>query len=436
MPPPARGTVLDRESADGAWHDGATTGYEGVERVGRYPDASQITTLSERERRRAAARELGAAIAARDTATAVALWETSRTVPETATYAAAVHLLVSREVTAAIERALQRKDDDGLVAAVGEAERAGVAPSAEARMAVRAARQRIDVRMALREAIARGDFHALAALACSGKLKCLGRLDAAHSRAVERAQAWSTVERALVSDDDLAIAVAADPALWREEGSMPPAARKRVDLAWSRIRWVEAVRAALRRRDDVVLRGLMTSAPPGAEDFLTEVESRRIVRISTREAAVSRLERALREGPDREVAAALAEFELAGAPFPEVLDWAAVRGVADRISLADAIRAAATADPPDTAQLARLLPAARAALGDQGAPGKPDWVALERSVLRMAHLARLREAIATDVDARICSAAMPDPFGARGLLSPEENDRVNQALAHPPHRSG
>jgi hypothetical protein len=290
--------------------------------------------------------------------------------------------------------------------------------------------------MALREAIGRGDFHALAALACSGKLECLGRLDAAHSRAVERALAWATVERALVSNDDIAIAVAVDPALWREEGSMPPAARKRVDLARSRIRWVEAVRAALRRRDDVVLRGLLTSAPAGAEDFLTEVEGRRILRISTREAAVSRLERALREGPDREVAAALAEFELAGAPFPEVLDWAAVRGVADRISLADAIRAAATADPPDTAQLARLLPAARAALGDQGAPGEPDWVALERSVLRTAHLARLREAIAADDDARICSAAMPDPYGARGLLTPEENRRVDQALTHRPHRPG
>ena len=111
---------------------------------------------------------------------------------------------------------------------------------------------------------------------------------------------------------------------------------------------------------------------------------------------MSRLERALREGPDREVVAALAEFESAGAPFPEVLDWTAVRGVVDRISLAEALRAAASADPPDTAQLARLLPAARAALGDRGTPGEPDWAALEESVLRAAHLARLREAIAAE----------------------------------------
>ena len=233
---------------------------------------------------------------------------------------------------------------------------------------------------------------ALASLACSGALDCLGRLEPAHARAVERALAWAAVERALVSDDDVAIVAAVDPELWREEGSLPPAARQRLDLARSRIRWVEDVRAALRRRDGVALRRLLESPPPGAESHLTASRSRRIQRASTREAAVSRLERALREGPDREVVAALAEFESAGAPFPDVLDWTAVRGVVDRISLADALRAAAAADPPDTAQLARLLPAARAALGDRGIPGEPDWVALEESVLRAAHLARLREA--------------------------------------------
>jgi hypothetical protein len=244
------------------------------------------------------------------------------------------------------------------------------------------------------------------------------------------------LERALVSDNDVAIVAAVDPVLWREEGSMPPAARTRLDLARSRMRWAEDVRAALKRRDGVALRGLLAHAPPSAESCLTEVESRRILRVSTREAAVSRLERALREGPDREVVAALAEFESAGAPFSDVLDWTAVRGVVDRISLADAIRAAATADPPDTAQLARLLPAARAALGAQGLPGEPDWAALEQSVLRAAHLARLREAIAVGNDARISSAALPDPYGARGLLTPEENDRVDAALSRRPDRAG
>jgi hypothetical protein len=435
MPPSHPEPILESDDANGGWED-SFQGFRRVERDERHPDASHTTTLSERERRRTAARELGAAIAARDTATAVELWETSRTVPETATYAAAVHLLVSREAAAAIERALRRRDDDGLVAAVAEAERAGVAPSPEARTAVRAARQRITARIALREAIGRGDYYALVSLACSGALDCLGRLEPAHARTVERALAWAAVERALVSDDDVAIVAAVDPELWREEGSLPPAAQQRLNLARSRIRWVEDVRAALRRRDGVALRRLLESPPPGADSHLTGVESRRIQRASTREAAVSRLERALREGPDREVVAALAEFESAGAPFPDVLDWTAVRGVVDRISLADALRTAAAADPPDTAQLARLLPAARAALGDQGMPGEPDWAAVEQSVLRAAHLARLREAIAADDDARIAFAAVPDPFGACHLLSPEESERVDAAMASRPHRPG
>jgi hypothetical protein len=151
---------------------------------------------------------------------------------------------------------------------------------------------------------------------------------------------------------------------------------------------------------------------------------------------VSRLERALREGPDREVVAALAEFESAGAPFSDVLDWTAVRGVVDRISLAEALRAATTADPPDTAQLSRLLPAARAALGDQGMPGGVDWAALERSVLRAAHLARLRETLAGGDEARIAFAAVPDPYGALSLLTPEERERVESALERRPHRAG
>lgn len=434
MPPTHDEPVIKSGGIDGAW--GNFPGLHRVERDERQPDALHTTTVSERERRNTAARELAAAIAARDTVTALQLWETSRTVPETATYAAAVHLLVARETGAAIERALRRKDDDGLVAAVTEAERAGVAPSSEARTAVRSARQRIAARIALREAMGRSDYNGLASLACSGSLDCLGRLEPAQARAVARALAWAALERALVSDDDVAIVAAVDPELWREEGSLPPAARQRLDLARSRIRWAEDVRAALRRRDGIGLRRLLDHPPPGAEMHLTDVERRRITRASTREAAASRLERALREGPDREVVAALAEFESAGAPFPEVLDWTAVRGVADRISLAETLRAAASANPPDTMQLARLLPAARAALGDRGMPGEPDWAALEQSVLCAAHLARLREAIAANDDARIAFAAVPDPFGALSLLTPEERERVDAALARQPNDPG
>jgi hypothetical protein len=392
------------------------------------PGALRPESVTMREHQRDAVRELAAAVAARDAGAAMQQWDASRHLPEAAIYAASVHLLIAHDAASTIERAIRRRDDDGLVAAVAAAERAGVAPSPDARKALRQARGRIAARAALREALANDDPHALGQLARSGQLECLGRLEPATARAVKRALAWPALERALDGDDDAAIIAAADPALWHDDGALPSGPRQRLDLARARVQWAEDLRAALRRRDDSILRGLLAGAPPGAESQLTEVESRRILRLSMREAAASRLERALREGPDREVVAALAEFASTGARFGDALDWAAVRGVVDRVTLAEAIRAAAQADPPDAARLARLLPAARAALGEDRSDAGPDWAALERSVLRAAHLARLREAIATGDDARIASAADPDPYGVRGLLLPEEAPRVARAL--------
>ena len=435
MPLPVPRDAPDRRQSNPAAWDDVSRLQGNAGSPGSHPDTQPFTTISDRDHRRAAARQIAAAVAAQDTAAAVTIWEESGAIPEVATYAASVHLLVTHDATAAIDRALRRKDDEGLVAAVAQAELLRVAPSAEARTALRAARARVAARSAFGDALARNDLRLLAGLASSGQLNCLGRLDPAQSRAVARARAWPALERALASDDDIVIAAAADPALWREDGALPPAARDRLDLARRRLRWLDDVRGALRKRDGGALRQLLASQPQGADARLTAVEQRRISHVSTREAAVARLERALREGPDREVVTAMAEFESAGAPFSDVLDWTAVRGVVDRISLAEALRAAAAADPPDAAQLARLLPAARAALGDHGAPGEPDWAALELAVLRAAHVARLREALATGSDAQIASAAIPDPYDARRLLTPAEADRVDAALTSVRRRS-
>jgi hypothetical protein len=69
-------------------------------------------------------------------------------------------------------------------------------------------------------------------------------------------------------------------------------------------------------------------------------------------------------------------------------------------------------------------------------PGEPDWSALEQSVLRAAHLARLREALIDGDEARVAFAAVPDPYGALGLLTPEERERVESALERRPRRAG
>jgi hypothetical protein len=284
------------------------------------------------------------------------------------------------------------------------------------------------VRDALTSALRDDDRAALVNLQRSGQLDELGPLDPVSHRAIARALAWPSVERALTSDDDVAICAATDPGLWREEETRPHAVWLRLDLAWQRTRWTQDLRTALRRRDGPYLRGLLAKAPAGAEERLTEVERRRVHRIIAREQATTRLELALRDGPDREVVEALAELEASGAPFSDGLDWSAVRGVVDRLSLADALRAAMATEPPDTRQMARLLPAARAALGDLQHAGA-EWAELEQAVLRAAHLERLREALVSGDDARIAAAADPDPFQVLQLLADEEAAHVASVLA-------
>ncbi|MFN8593629.1 MAG: hypothetical protein U0031_19380 [Thermomicrobiales bacterium] len=383
-----------------------------------------------------AARDLKQALDARDLYQVLRLWDAHRAEPGVAVYATAVHFLAEREATAAIDRAIRRGADDELIAAAAAAERVGIAVSAEARRALRAAQGRIAARRALRVAVEDGDLDALAKLAASGRLECLGRLAPEEARAVAQARAWPALSRAISADSDAAILAAADPNLWQGDDGFPVAVRARLSLARERQQWLATVRGALRRRDGASLRTLLNASPEAVEQQLSEVESRRILRFSTHELAVRRLEQALRDGPDSAVVAALAEAEASGARFSDVLDWAAVQGVVDRISLSQALRAAAAADPPDTARLARLLPAARAALQEHAGPQDPDWTALERAVLQAAHAARLREALGSGNDAQIAAAALPDPFAARSLLSSAERAQVDATLRRFHRRGG
>ncbi len=366
---------------------------------------------------------LHVAIQQRDGREALSIWGEVREHPSAQVYATAIHQLVEQEARSVIDRAVRRRDDTALLQAIALAESAGVAPDATALTAARQARRRVESRASLTAALRADDLSALLNLQRTGQLDELGPLDPATNRALARALAWPSLERALASDDDVAICAAADPALWREEETRPHAIWVRLDLAWQRSRWTQEARAALRRRDGPYLRGLLAKAPAGAEERLTAVERRRVHRVISREQAAARLEQALREGPDREVVEALAELEASGAPFSDGLDWSAVRGVVDRLSLADSLRAAMATEPPDTGRMARLLPAARAALGNLQSAGT-EWAELEQAVLRAAHLERLREALASGDDARIAAAADPDPFLVLQLLAEQEATRV------------
>jgi len=402
---------------------------------GRGGPAAEPPTV-EAARRRALVERLADALDREDERAVLRVWPELRGDPIASHLAIRAEAVLAAAAGAAVAAAIADGDDEDVVASVAEAEEHGVAVGAEARRAARAAAERTATRQALREAAAADDRPALAALALSGRLGEIGRLEPGERRAALRALAWPHLERALAADDDAAILAAADDDLFAEGHALTPQQRARIDLARTRTAWLHETRAALRRRDPAALRAALVKPPPGAEARLSRVERGRIARLTARQEAADELARALRDGPDSAILAALSRVEAAGAPLPEALDWAAVRGVVDRVSLAESIRAAAAADPPDYARLARLLPAARAAMVEGGAGLGPDldFARLETDVLRAAHLARLREALATDDDAEIAAAAHPDPYDAFARLPVAQRERVERAFGFRPGR--
>ncbi|HET7095658.1 MAG TPA: hypothetical protein VFI22_19355, partial [Thermomicrobiales bacterium] len=374
------------------------------------------------------AERLRTAIANGDAEAALRLWVAARGTPLPLGLAGRVHGYLHNALAGAIRQAIVHRDDNAILATLRQAQLAGLALSAEQRQAGRDAARRLETRRALEAALTNDDRAALAALSLSGRIDELGRPPRPIARAIARALAWPHLERAMDANDDATILAAYDPDLFDDDPALPGTFRDRVFLAQTRTSWLYRVRTALKTRNAATLRAAMLEPPPGAEARLSAVERTRIDRLVLRDAAAERLVRALREGPDASIVAALNQVEVAGAPLPAAIDWAAVRGVVDRITLADAIREAAAADPPAYTRLARLLPAARAAGAAGFARDGIDFAALETDLLRAAHLARLRDALALDDEAAIAYAASPDPYGVVARLPADQQARVRQAL--------
>lgn len=404
------------------WRDANLEAYQ--------PAASLVPVVEAAQRRRGLTEQLRKALDRDDERTVLRLWPELRGDPLASHLAIPAQALLADVAGAAVAAAVADGSDEAILASLAEAEANGIAMSAAARHAQRAASDRLRTRRALAQAVADDDRTTLADLALSGRLGEIGQLAPVAMRAVLRALAWPHLARALAADDDTAILAAADDDLFGDAGALSPEERGRVDLAGARVQWHRDVRVALRERDVAVLRSLLTKPPAGAEVRLSRVERSRIERLTTRETAVSQLTRALREGPDRAILEALAGVEAAGAPLPSALDWAAVRGVVDRVTLADAIREAAAAEPPDYARLARLLPAARAAMIDGGVGLGPDidFARLEADVLAAAQLDRLHDLLASGDDEEIAIAVRADPHNLVARLSAPEQARVEQAL--------
>ncbi len=397
--------------------------------LGAYPPAQDLEPAVDQARAGHAALEaLRDALDAGDANRVAAGWAEARDLPGAALLAPRVDAVLAKAIASRTEWAVRRGDARAMVEGVRDAQALGIALKPETRRAARQAAIAGAEKERFRNAAASGDLATVEQCARSGALDALGRPDRDLAAARDRALAMPLLARALASDDDAAILAGWNPALFAGDPAIDATNLARIDLARARTDWIGQARAAVRRRDGRAVRVLLEDAPPGALDRMGPVERRRIERLASAGDALARLETALRDGPDAEVLDALATMAATGAPLPEALDWAAVRGVVDRVSLHRALREAAQSDPPDYRRLARLLPAARAAMG-AGLSGADDldFARLERETLRAAALARLREALASGDPAVIRAAAHPDPFGALALLTDEERRAVQSA---------
>ncbi|MGH2531989.1 MAG: hypothetical protein ACRDJW_06735 [Thermomicrobiales bacterium] len=374
--------------------------------------------------------QLRVALETGDAAAVGALWPHIRGEPDALPFAFHATEVVTKLMGAAIAGAIERGDDDAVVAAVQEAEAVGVPVNRIARRASRTATRRTESRRRLREALVNDDRPALAELAISGRLAELGKIDPEVRRMIARAVQWPHLERALANEDDLAILAAFDGEAFALADSLTPEQRNRVDVAHRRVTWLETVRSALRRRDVAVLRAALSDVPTDADHRLSRVERKRFKRLIDQDQAVRGLDAALKGGDDQAITRALGEIEATGASLPDSFDWNTMRVVVDRLSLMASIRRAATSDPPDYARLARLLPAARVVAEgvDLDLGSGIDLARLEEDVRREAHRARLREAIANGDDGGIVAAALPDLYGTLATLADDERARVDQAL--------
>jgi hypothetical protein len=374
--------------------------------------------------------QLVSALRKSDEAEVARLWARLEADPVSRTMKLDVETLFSRRYAARIEQE-QRQGRDSVVLAI--AEEAGlrhIPLPAPARVHVRAAQERIEVRNRLDRALAMNSREDLANLAVSGQLVVLGNTDRASLVRVLQALEWPMLERALNADDDWLILQAFDEELFENQGNLPQVVTDRVALARARLKWVDQVRAALRQRLYSEVASLFDDAPEKAELHLSASERKRTLKIVEQQRAMKHLAQAIQSGDEGSIVAALAVVERVGARLGEHFPWHAIRDVLERVSLIEDIIEAAQAKPVDHLKLAQLIPAARA-IGLENDPRLSDTFnldVLQRRVIQAAHLMRLRSAIERDDDGAIVAVAIPDTYGVLDDLDQSERDRV--ALAY------
>lgn len=386
----------------------------------------------ERPRHPEQVERLARALADGDAGLVGQLWPEVRHDPAASAFAAQANDVIAKLIGAAVAGAMERNDDAALVRVVRDAEAKGFAVGTNARRAARAAATRLSARTRLDNALAEDDRAALASMALTGELDEMGEFDEATTRQVMRALATPHLERAVAGGDDNAIYQAFEAEVFGGIAGVPPEIADRVTLAVNRVRWLRTVRTALRQRDVTSLRRAMDAIPEHADERLSRGEQARIKRLMRRDDALAKLDAAIAKRDDNAIVDALDEIEAAGATLPADLNWDAIRGVIDRLSLIASIRRIANAPRVDYSRLARLLAQAREEMGGD-APylgAQLNFEQLEQDVWKAARRARIREALRSRDDKTIVAAALPDLYGAISTLEPNERERVQRAIAN------
>jgi hypothetical protein len=340
------------------------------------------------------------AIANGDRATVLNEWNDVRDTAGASRYVATVHQIATDYWSDAIRHAARTDNAVGVLDVVTRADVEGVPIPATLRPLIREARARVE----------RSD-------------------DSPADGALNWEEQFPSLGRAIRDDSDRLIVTAL---AWEPEETvnrLPAPVQARAELALRRVDWADAVREALRRRNDAVLVRLMAQPVPGADALLGPTERKRIERERDRTLACAELTQALRGTSNREFVRAMRRMEQSSAQLPADLDTVAFSEALDRISRLTALRRAVTDPDQDARTIARLVPAAL----NRGA----DWATVEqlvnlgdvdRELVKSARVERIREAIAMDSDDAIAAAAMPNPEDVLVELDDQERARVQAAL--------
>ena len=162
-----------------------------------------------------------------------------------------------------------------------------------------------------------------------------------------------------------------------------------------------------------------------------ETDRRRVARLQGHAEAVAALRHAVDAGDDTGIVDAFRVIETLGVPLGDSFPWLQLRDIVDRYSIIAAVRRAAGESPRDYDRLSRLLPQLRLSTGEER-PYLGEGISyeqLEGDIRRNAQVARIREALGSDDDRTIATAALPDLFGAIPLLTRPEQGRIERASA-------